>query len=143
VKRTYVDAGVLIVAARGTDSAALKASTILNDPKRSFTASIFLKLEVLPKAIYFKQQDEADFYQAFFAEAHHWADSLNEVTQVAHQIAQENGLSAIDALHIAAAIATGAEEFITTEKPGKPMYRVSGIKVIALQFVGKTNGNGD
>jgi predicted nucleic acid-binding protein len=61
-------------------------------------------------------------------------------TQSAYRIAQEHGLSAIDALHIAAAIATGAEEFITTEKPGKPIYRVSSINVIALQGVGATNG---
>ncbi len=141
MKQTYVDAGVLIAAARGTASAAYQAATILNDPNRSFAVSIFLQLEVLPKAIYFKQQDEADFYQAFFAEAHCWANSLNEITQSAYRIAQEQGVSAIDALHIAAAIATGAEEFITTEKPGKPIYRVSGINVIALQFVGTTNGN--
>jgi hypothetical protein len=38
----------------------------------------------------------------------------------------------MDALHIAAAISVGAEEFITTEKPTKPMYRVTDIKVVSL-----------
>ena len=30
---------------------------------------------------------------------------------------------ALDALHLAAAIATGSNELVTTEKPGKPIHR--------------------
>lgn len=41
--RTYVDAGVLIVAARGSDSAAMKASAILDDPERVFVTSVFVQ----------------------------------------------------------------------------------------------------
>lgn len=131
--RTFLDAGVLIVAARGSDTTSFKASAILNDMSRLFVASMFLQLEVLPKAIYFKRQDEADFYRAFFASVQLWAEPLEHVTHVANQIAQENGLSALDALHVAAAIVADAEELITTEKLSKPIHRVSGIKVITLQ----------
>jgi hypothetical protein len=38
----------------------------------------------------------------------------------------------MDALHIAAAISVDAEEFITTEKSTKPMYRVTDIKIVSL-----------
>jgi hypothetical protein len=38
----------------------------------------------------------------------------------------------MDALHLAAALSIGAEEFITTEKPTKPMFRVSSINVISI-----------
>lgn len=44
--RTYLDAGVLIVAARGHDQGARKAFTILNDNTRTFAASVFLQLGV-------------------------------------------------------------------------------------------------
>jgi hypothetical protein len=40
---------------------------ILNDPERAFAASDFVRLEVLPKALYFHQQAEAAFYEAYFA----------------------------------------------------------------------------
>ena len=39
------------------------------------------------------------------------------------------GLSALDALHIATALFAEVDEFVTTEKPGKPMYRVKDFKV--------------
>ncbi len=52
--------------------------------------------------------------------------------QDGYNIACKYGLAAMDALHIAAAISVGAEEFITTEKPTKPMYRVTGLKVVSL-----------
>jgi hypothetical protein len=38
----------------------------------------------------------------------------------------------MDALHIAAALSTGAEEFLTTEKKTKPMFRISNINVISI-----------
>ena len=44
-----------------------------------------------------------------------------------------DGLAAGDALNLASAIRQGADEFITSELPGKPMFRVPGIKVISLQ----------
>ena len=38
----------------------------------------------------------------------------------------------MDSLHIAAAHLLGADEFVTTEKPGKSIYRTSLVKVIYL-----------
>ena len=49
--RTFVDAGILIAAARGTPALVHPVATILGDPDRTFVASVFLRLEVLPKAI--------------------------------------------------------------------------------------------
>jgi len=42
------------------------------------------------------------------------------------------GLAALDALHIVAARAGGATEFITTERSTSPSFRVSGLTIIAL-----------
>jgi len=49
-----------------------------------------------------------------------------------YQEAAEFGLGAMDALHIAAAVVIGANEFITSEKPSKSIYRTQSIPVIPL-----------
>ena len=64
----------------------------------------------------------------------YWADDLEKVMQDAYNIGCKYGLAAMDALHIAAALSLDAREFITTEKPTKPMFRVSGIKIISIFY---------
>jgi hypothetical protein len=58
VKLTFVDAGVLIAAARGGTVEAARAMEILDDPDREFAASPLLRLEVLPQAVFNKRQAE-------------------------------------------------------------------------------------
>jgi hypothetical protein len=43
---TFIDAGVLIAAARGSTVQASRAMGILDDPEREFAASAFPRLEV-------------------------------------------------------------------------------------------------
>lgn len=62
----------------------------------------------------------------------HWAKAGESVIADAFHEACRFGLSAIDALHVAAALSVNAEELITTEKPSKPMHRVTKIKVISI-----------
>ena len=45
--RMFLDASVLIAAARGTDEESQKAMLVLDDPDRVFVASEFLKLEAI------------------------------------------------------------------------------------------------
>ncbi len=129
---TFIDSGVLVTASRGTENLSDKAISILANADREFASSKFIKLEVLPKAIYHRQTDETEFYQTFFDAVTYWANDTEQVIQNAHKIACKYGLAAMDALHIAAALSVNAEEFITTEKPTKPMYRVNSIKVVFL-----------
>lgn len=130
--RTYLDASVLIRAARGDDGLALSALRVMDDENRDFVSSAFVQLEVLPKALYNKQQAEAEFYLEFFSGVSEWADPTGEVVQQAYHQATAFGLAAMDALHVAAARLLRADELITTEKPTKPLYRVTGVKVVAL-----------
>jgi predicted nucleic acid-binding protein len=132
MKRTYVDAGVLIAAARGDDATSAHAMAILADPDRGFVSSIFVKLEVLPKPIYLQRQTEVEFYEAFFAAVTAWADPLEEIAAAAYQEACNLGLAALDALHLAAAQAVGATEFVTTEKPDKPIHRTTLISMVSI-----------
>jgi predicted nucleic acid-binding protein len=128
-----VDAGVLIAAARGKADVATHAMKILDDPDREFVASPFLKLEVLPKAVYEKRQAEVEFYETFFNAVTFWAESVNEITKNAYIEACKFGLNAMDALHIVTAISAGAEELITTEKPEKSIHRVDAINILSIR----------
>ncbi|NES00012.1 MAG: type II toxin-antitoxin system VapC family toxin [Symploca sp. SIO1B1] len=129
---TYLDSGVLISAFRGIQSFSIRANQILNDENREFASSRFVQLEVLPKATFNKQQDEAEFYETFFSAVVYWATDLEEITQSAYQLSCAYGLAAMDALHVAAALQTKADELITTEKITKPMHRVKEIQIIPI-----------
>jgi predicted nucleic acid-binding protein len=122
----------LITAFQGIQAVSIKANQILNDENREFASSRFVKLEVLPKATFNKQQDEAEFYETFFSAVIHWATDLEEIIQNAEQLACTYGLAAMDALHVAAALQIQADELITTEKPTKPMHRVKSIQIISI-----------
>lgn len=64
-----------------------------------------------------------------------WANDLNTIINLAENLASKYGLNALDALQIASGISVNAEEFITTEKPTKPLHRVTDIKVISLMTI--------
>ena len=130
--KTFIDAGVLIYAARAQGDLAERALEILEDADREFASSIFLKLEVLPKAIYNRQSAEIRFYETFFAEVAYWAKDIDTIIKLAYQESSEFGLGAMDALHIAAAVSVGATEFITNEKPNKSIHRTQSIKIISI-----------
>lgn len=130
---TFIDSSVLLVAWRSSDAALkLKALTVLADPDRLFVASDFVALELLPKAIYHKQKIEQQFYERFFDRLELKIDNYAEMEKDAFNVASKFGLNAMDALHVAAAIEAGAEEFITAERPNSPLSRVRGVNVISL-----------
>jgi predicted nucleic acid-binding protein len=136
VTRTFLDAGVLIAAARGTGVIAVRAHAILDDPERVFVTSDYIRMEVLPKALYHRQRQEVLLYERFFSRAVQIVPPAASLMGQAYTEACTFGLAALDAFHIAAAKFSGAEEFITTERATTPLFRVTGIvvKTIALPF---------
>ncbi len=130
--KTYLDAGVLIAAFRAESEVGQRAIQILDDQNRIFASSEFARLEVLPKAVYHQQTYEVQFYEAFFDSVQYWANDLEKLVQAGYRIASQYGLSAVDALHVAAALLIGAEELVTTERRTKPMYRVPDIKITSI-----------
>lgn len=129
MRRTFLDSGVLLAAARGTDRDQDRALRILEDPDRIFVTSPFIHLELVPKAIYYKKRLEKAFYDQYFRVAE-WIRDLEKIEALALAEAAKAGLSAMDALHVAAAHLAGADEFITTERAGKPIYRSLLVKAI-------------
>jgi len=128
--KTFLDSGVLLTAWRGRDAEA--ALAVMEDPSRQFYTSQLIKLELLPKAAFFQQEAEIEFYQTHFREAKGVEPLSHELGEKAEHLARQHGLAAVDALHLAAAMRQGADEFITAEKPGKPMFRVRAITVKSI-----------
>jgi predicted nucleic acid-binding protein len=129
--RTFLDTGVLLSAwKRETLSAA--ALTIMAGDHREFYSSQIVRLELLPKPRFEKRSDEVRFYENYFSGTIACEPLSIELGNEAEALAARYGLSAADALQIAAAIRLGVEEFYTSEKPGKPMFRVKELKVISL-----------
>jgi predicted nucleic acid-binding protein len=114
--RTFVDANVLIAAAKAKAEDAKEAFCVLGDPEREFVTNDYLWLETVPKARYNGYPEQADFFEQVFASAvaHHEASAQGIVE--AKALALKYGLSGIDALHVCSAITLGAHEFITGER---------------------------
>ena len=130
---TYVDAGVLIAAARGNEDVSSAAMSVLTDPSRTFAASEFLWLETVPKPRHHGHSAQADFAEAFIRAAITRPASWDRVTQLARDEALALGLGAVDALHLACAIDAGAEEFFTAERSSKPICRCTRIRVVSIR----------
>lgn len=129
---TFADAGVLIVAARGSHTKSLDALNLLGDSNREFCSTTILELEIRPKPICYGNSIEAQFYETYFQAVIHQVEVNQTLIENAFALASQYGLGAIDALHAVAAIEANADEFVTTEKPTKPLFRIKNLNVVAL-----------
>lgn len=129
--KTFLDSGVLLAAWRRTpiSDAALR---VLTDDTRVFYTSQLVMLETLPKARHERNRSEQEFYATHFASVVRCECLSEALGNEAESLAGQYGLAGPDALQIAAAIRQGVTEFVTSEKPGKPMFRVTELKVVSL-----------
>jgi predicted nucleic acid-binding protein len=132
MKRTYIDANVLIAAFQGEESVARRALQVLDDPNREIVVSDYLKLEVLPKPTFLKKREEVEFMKAIFDSASENVATSSRLTECALNMASKYDMTPIDALHIGAAIISGVDELVTMEKATKPMCKVAEVKVVSL-----------
>ncbi len=79
----------------------------------NFVSGIFVRLEVLPEALYNGFGEEAAFYQSFFDnDVEFWVNFSDALGASALEQAAKFGLSTLDALHVAAAISACVDEFV-------------------------------
>ncbi len=88
---------------------------------------------MLPKPIFEKRRFEVEFYNEHFDSSVANEPFSQELGNTALALAKRYGLSAGDALNIAAAIRQGVDKFITSELPGKPIFHVAGMRVLSIQ----------
>ena len=130
--RIYIDACILIAAFKGKEiNIYQQLFKLLDDPKRTLVVSDFLRLEVLPKPTYHKRKEEIKFMELVLDSAEK-LETTNNIVLTAIKLASKYDLTPIDALHAGAAFVGEVDEFITLEKPDKPLCQVKEIKVISL-----------
>ena len=129
--RTFLDSGVLIAAFKGAPQLRETALQVLEDPGRVFLTSPFVRLEMLPKALFNKQANETRFYEHYFARAE-FATDLTAIFNLGEKEAGRSGVGSMDSLHIAAAHLLKADAFITTERPTSSIHRSSLVRVVCL-----------
>ncbi len=122
----------MLLAWRGHSPAAATAKHVLEDNSREFVTCENVQLELLPKPAFEKRRAETAFYHEHFSQTVACEPFSDALGKAAMALAKKHGLAAGDALNLASALRQGASEFITSELPGKPVFRVSGIKVTSL-----------
>ncbi len=130
-RRCYLDANVPIAAWRGDEQSRLAARGVLDDPWRRFVVSDFVRLEVLPKPLFYRQSIESAYMQTILSNAE---NALIDAAVIRHAIdlAARHDISPFDALHLAAAVRAGVDELLTFERPEKPICRQTEVRVISL-----------
>lgn len=130
--KTYVDSNVLIAAFQGKEDTFRKAIAILDDSTREFIASDYLRLETIPKPTFYRRKEEVAFMEAFLQAAQDYICSSPVITSKAIQFAASHDIAPMDALHLSMASHAKADEFITLERPDKPMFKVKELRVTSL-----------
>lgn len=130
--RTFLDSGILLTGWKGREADRDQAIAIMEDVNREFVSSQMVRLELFPKSSYFKNRAEIAFYESYFAGVKGEERLSEALGDEAMKLGVQYGLAAADALNVAAAIRQGASEFVTTELPGKPMFRVKNLLVVGL-----------
>ncbi|HRY15399.1 MAG: type II toxin-antitoxin system VapC family toxin [Candidatus Competibacteraceae bacterium] len=132
IKRTYVDSNVIISAFQSKTASAILALSVLDDLKREFITSAFVRLETLPKPRVHGFLEEVRFIENFFDRCVDQITVDDLLVEHAESLATTYDLSPLDALHVAAAIRGRAHELVTLEKATKPMCRVKELSVISI-----------
>ena len=120
-----------MAAARGTSALADLALPYLEDLNREYVTSQFVRLEVLPKPIFFGRPAEVAFYSAFFRRARS-VDISNALLDFALEEGSMSGINGMDALHIACAVFAGAHELVTSEKTSSAIHRTKRMRVVSI-----------
>jgi hypothetical protein len=130
---SYLDASVLIAALTGKGPTAVKAYDVVNDPNRRFVYSDYLRLEVICKPTFNRRTESLEVYEEFFSSAKRTPNN-DKVVERAVDLGCVHDIEPLDALHISASVSGKAEEFITAEKPSKPLFRATGLgpKLISI-----------
>ena len=129
--KTFLDSGVLLHGWRG-DHLSEIVMQIIDDENREFFTSQMVRLELLPKPRFEKRDAEVAFYENHFRDCSFTEPLSKELGVEAEKLATRYGLAGPDSLQLAAALRHSVAEFYTSERPGKPMFRVKEPRIISL-----------
>ena len=131
--RTYIDSGVLIAAARGSEKLGRRALAVISDSRtRQFVSSDYVKSETIPKPTFFGRHEELRFYEQFFSTVDTWIQFDNAHLVSAFDEACATGLAWVDAIHVVVAQLSGCEEIITSEKQTSAIHRTRRVRIVSI-----------
>jgi hypothetical protein len=82
--------------------------------------------------IYHRNAREIEFYRNYFDGVHIWVNDVESIVAIAQKECERCGISAMDAMHVAAAHLAGAEVLFTLESTTKPIHRTSLVRVVSV-----------
>lgn len=129
--RVFIDSGVLIAAFRGEPEIREGAFLVLSNPNLEFWYSPLVRLEVILKPTHHQRRTELEFYEEYFSHANCFGD-LDRMFEIGAGEATRHGIAVVDALHVAAAYLSNCAALVTTEKPTKPIFRTSLVRVVGI-----------
>jgi predicted nucleic acid-binding protein len=85
--------------------------------------------------------EQLHYYLEFFKGVSFWATDLKAVVDKAIGECMSTPIDSMDALHVAAAVLVGADELVTTEKPGRGrnITRTVSLPVVSIHSAGRPN----
>ena len=116
MKRTFLDACVLLRVFLGTQKEADAALKLMDDDTREFVSSDMLKMELLPYRLFSRKTTELEVFNEYFDKCVVHVDVDQTRFRSAFAIASQYGLQGMDAMHVDAARHAGASELVTYEK---------------------------
>jgi len=134
--RIFLDADVLIAAFQGEPKLRACAQAFLDETRFEFIYNPLLRMEVLIQPTHQGHALEVSFYNTYFRNATCWGH-LDRMFEIGGEEAMKHGIAVTDALHIATAHISKCVALVTAEKPTKPMFRTSLVKVFSIRNMNK------
>lgn len=125
-----MDTGVFVATWRGSVEARSKADAIFRDDSKTLIASSIVRLELAPHNAC--PPSETAHFEALFEFVHVWIPLDESLALRARELRTAFGLASLDALHVAAAELAVVDQFVSTERPTKPLYRASHVNPVFL-----------
>ena len=131
-RRTFLDSCTLIAAFQGKPEISDRVFEILDDPNREFVVSRFLALELIPKPTFNRRQEEIAFMNDYLRNSGTNVESSEHVVIQALELAGKYDLHPVDALHASCCVEARVDDFLTTEKDTKPLFRIKLFNIKSL-----------
>ena len=113
-----------------------KAIELLRDDSREFLSTSLVELELTQPQFDPRRGEEAEFYLDYLRNiVTEKSDVTEAVIAMGIDTVRSTQASAMDAMHVTCAIYMGADEFVTAETIGKPLFREKRIPVIYLGHI--------
>nr|VFK17467.1 MAG: Predicted nucleic acid-binding protein, contains PIN domain [Candidatus Kentron sp. LFY] len=123
-RRTYIDANVWIAAVQSDGALLQRVWPVLQSDRKRLVISDFILLEVLPKPLFHRRTRQKRILEQLFSLTEKLTPDHETLLPQAIRLAGDYDLSPMDALHAATALQGQVDEFITLERPTKPLFRI-------------------